>query len=63
MLLQSDGQKIYVLPAWPKSWNVSFKLHAPYNTTVEGELRNGKLQSLKVTPQSRAADVVNMLAP
>jgi hypothetical protein len=63
MLLQSDGQKIYVLPAWPKSWNVSFKLHAPYNTTVEGELRNGKLLSLKVTPQSRAADVVNMLAP
>jgi hypothetical protein len=50
------------MPAWPKNWDVSFKLHAPYNTTVEGELRNGKMLSLKVTPQSRAADVVNMLA-
>jgi hypothetical protein len=62
MLLQSDGRKIYVLPAWPRNWDVSFKLHAPCNTTVEGELRNGKMLSLKVTPQSRAADVVNMLA-
>ncbi|MCX6872595.1 MAG: DUF5703 domain-containing protein [Verrucomicrobia bacterium] len=25
MLLQSDGQKIYVLPAWPKNWDVSFR--------------------------------------
>ena len=61
MLLQSDGRKLYVLPAWPKHWNVSFKLHAPYKTTVEGEFRNGKLVSLKVTPKSRAADVVTML--
>ena len=61
MLLQSDGNNLYVLPAWPKNWNVSFKLHAPYNTTVEGELRDGNVTSLKVMPQSRAADVVNML--
>ena len=26
MLLQADGDKIYLLPAWPKTWNVSFKL-------------------------------------
>ena len=62
MLLQSDGRKIYLLPAWPKNWNVSFELHAPYRTTVEGELRDGKVTSLTVTPQSRAADVVNLLA-
>jgi hypothetical protein len=62
MLLQSDGRKIYLLPAWPKNWNVSFKLHAPYRTTVEGELRDGKVTSLTVTPQSRATDVVNLLA-
>jgi len=60
MLLQSDGQKIYVLPAWPKSWNVSFKLHAPYNTTVEGVFKAGKLEKLTVTPESRAKDVVRM---
>ena len=61
MLLQADGNKIYVMPAWPKAWNVSFKLRAPNNTTVEGVLKAGKLEQLKVTPESRAKDVVNML--
>ena len=60
MLLQADGNKIYVMPAWPKTWNVSFKLHAPNNTTVEGVFKAGKLEQLKVTPESRAKDVVNM---
>ena len=60
MLLQSDGDKLYVLPAWPKNWNVSFKLHAPKQTTVEGEYRDGKLLSLRVAPKSRAKDVVKM---
>jgi len=58
MLLQSDGDKIYVLPAWPKKWNVSFKLHAPKNTTIEGVYRGGKLEQMKVTPDSRRQDVV-----
>jgi len=60
MLLQSDGRKIYVLPAWPKNWDVSFKLHAPLNTTVEGVYKAGKMQNFKVTPESRRKDVVNM---
>ena len=38
MLLQSDGDKLYVLPAWPKTWNVSFKLHA-----AEEHGRRGRL--------------------
>lgn len=62
MLLQVDGKKIYLFPAWPKNWNVSFKLHALYNTTVEGELRNGKLILLNVVPKSRTAEVVNMMS-
>jgi alpha-L-fucosidase 2 len=61
MLLQADGNKIYVLPAWPKHWDVSFKLHAPSNTTVEGVVKAGKLEKLTVTPESRAKDVINML--
>jgi len=28
MLLQSDGNKIFLLPAWPENWDVSFKLCA-----------------------------------
>lgn len=58
MLLQSDGEKLYVLPAWPKDWDVSFKLHAPKNTTVEGVYRAGKLEQLKVTPTSRRKDLM-----
>ena len=58
MLLQSAGDKLFVCPAWPKGWNASFKLHAPRQTTVVGEVRDGKLTSLAVTPPSRAADVV-----
>jgi hypothetical protein len=58
MLLQTDGRKIYLLPAWLKSWNVHFKLHAPHQTTVECEVKNGKVQVLKVLPESRKGDVV-----
>lgn len=59
MLLQSDGEKIFLLPAWPEDWNVSFKLCAANNTTLECEYRDGKVQSLKVTPESRRADVID----
>lgn len=61
MLMQTDGKKIYLFPAWPKDWDVSFKLHAPYHTTIEGVMKNGKIESLKVLPASRAGDVINML--
>jgi hypothetical protein len=58
MLLQSGGRKIFLLPAWPKDWEVTFKLHAPFRTVVECEYRHGQIQSLKVTPETRRADVV-----
>jgi hypothetical protein len=58
MLLQSDGDKIRLLPAWPKDWDVSFKLHAASNTTVECVYRGGKVEKLTVTPSSRASDVI-----
>ncbi|MBI5865133.1 MAG: hypothetical protein HZB38_11620 [Planctomycetes bacterium] len=58
MLLQADREKIYVLPAWPRTWDVSFRLHAPQQTTVECTLRGGKLEKLIVTPERRRADVV-----
>ena len=57
MLMQADGRKILLLPAWPKGWNADFKLHAPLETTVEGKVRDGKIVSLKVTPEARRADV------
>jgi hypothetical protein len=72
MLLQTPGDpsspegsasagKLHLFPAWPAEWDVDFKLHAPRQTVVVGSLRGGVLKSLKVTPESRAGDVVNWL--
>jgi hypothetical protein len=61
MLMQCDGKKIILFPAWPKDWDVHFKLHAPYRTTIEGTLKEGKLTGLKVFPELRRADIVNMI--
>jgi hypothetical protein len=58
MVMQCEGGKILLLPAWPKEWEVHFKLHAPQHTTVEGVSHNGKLEQLKVVPESRRKDVV-----
>lgn len=61
MLMQVDGKKLYLFPAWPKDWDVHFKLFAPYQTTVEGTLKNGKLIDLKVLPEARKTDVKVMI--
>jgi len=52
-----DG-KIYLLPAWPKDWDVEFKLYAPQQTVIEAIVKAGKVVSLKVTPESRRKDVI-----
>lgn len=57
MLMQTDGRKIYLLPAWPDNWDVDFKLHAPYKTVVEGTVTDGELVKMKVFPESRSKDV------
>ncbi|WP_262710202.1 DUF5703 domain-containing protein [Hymenobacter jeollabukensis] len=57
MLLQTADRKILLLPAWPRAWDVHFKLHAPYQTTVECTVQNGKVTQLLVTPEARRADV------
>ncbi len=60
MLMQTCGDQIILLPAWPKDWDTDFKLHAPENTIVEGKVRSGKVVYLKVTPEKRRKDVVIM---
>jgi hypothetical protein len=60
MLMQTKEREILLLPAWPKEWDVDFKLHAPLNTVIEGKTRDGKLLELKVTPETRLKDVVNV---
>jgi len=58
MLLQYDNDKIYLFEAWPKSWDVEFKLAAPQNTIIEGRVKNGAIEWLRTTPASRNKNVV-----
>ena len=58
-LLQQDDTAAHglrLLPAWPCSWDVDFKVHGALNTTITGSLVNGTL-SYTVSPLSRAKDV------
>lgn len=59
MLMQTSGKKILLLPAWPKDWDVDFKMNAPYETTVQGRVVDGEIIDLVVTPASRASDVID----
>lgn len=59
MLMQIVDDQIYLFPAWPPEWDVHFKLHAPGNTTVEAELKDGQIRLLKVIPESRSADIID----
>ena len=58
MLLQTDGDEIRLLPAWPKHWNCAFKLHAPQQTVVEGVVEEGRFTALTVTPSTRKGDAL-----
>lgn len=62
MLLQSDpieeGGAIRLLPAWPKAWDVDFKLRAMGNTIVKCRTKGGKIVELVVDPPSRKKDIV-----
>ena len=42
MILQSYDNSVYVLPAFPKDWDVSFKLYTFGNNPVSGVYRQGK---------------------
>lgn len=58
MLLQAEGNKVYLLPAWPKQWDVKFKLHIPGNRQVEAEWKNGKMVVVKKHPAGNNAEVI-----
>lgn len=43
MLLQYEDNQITTFPAWPKEWDVEFRLWAPGKTIVEGSFRDGQV--------------------
>lgn len=58
MLMQEVDGKLYLFPAWPREWDVRFRLYASGNTVVEAELKGGKVVRVKVTPSERLSDLV-----
>ena len=50
MLMQEVDDRIYLFPAWPRDWDVRFRLRASRGTIVEAELRQGKVVNVRVTP-------------
>jgi hypothetical protein len=61
MLLAAEPDakgKIYLLAAWPKEWDVSFRLHAPGKTLITCDIEEGKITRLEVSPLSRRKDIV-----
>ncbi|MBR1547941.1 MAG: hypothetical protein IJ637_04375 [Prevotella sp.] len=59
MLMQEDADgKIHLFPAWPREHDIRFRLHASRGTTVEAELRGGKVVNIKVYPEERLRDII-----
>ena len=44
MLIQTDGEEVHLLPAWPETWDVNFKVRVPGNKTITGSVREGELK-------------------
>ena len=58
MVMQTPGDAIHLFPAWPRDWDVAFRLHAPGTTRIEAELRGGVLVSLSVDPPGERSRIV-----
>ena len=58
MLLQSEDEDIHICPAWPKKWNVDFKLRASGGTTVAARLHEGTLTELSIIPEKKKKQVI-----
>lgn len=58
MLLQAQDDSLMLFPAWPKDWDVHFKLHAPGKTSVEAKIKNGQPEIIQVSPAFRSVGIV-----
>lgn len=58
MVMQIKNGKIFILPAFPEKWNVSFRLHADKDPVITAEYKNGCLKKLSVFPESERNRVI-----
>jgi hypothetical protein len=57
MIVQESGDKIFLLPAWIPERDATFKLRLRHNMMIQGSVRNGRLESWSIAPESRRKDV------
>ncbi len=53
MLIQEGNGKTVLLPAWPKAWDVDFKLHVSKGATITATVKKGELVKWNIVPESR----------
>ena len=53
MAMQTEGDSIFLFPAWPSDWDADFRLRAPGNTIIDAEIRNGKIKIHEVNPPEK----------
>ena len=58
MLVQQTADKIVLLPAWPRNWDVTFKLKLRQGGTIEGEVKNGELIHWDISPKELSKQVI-----
>ena len=62
MLVQTANDvhnTITLLPSWPCSWDVDFRIFTKKETVIEGSIKNGTLiGDLVVTPEERRENIV-----
>lgn len=58
MVMQVKGNNVYILPAFPKEWNVSFKLHPNSTTTIELEYKDGKIKKMDIYPEEEKNNII-----
>ncbi|HBE67372.1 MAG TPA: hypothetical protein DDW52_04410 [Planctomycetaceae bacterium] len=64
MVMQSIGNRIHLLPAWPEHWTVDFKLNAPSGVSVHGRKEAGQELVYELTGEdSEEFEVVEVSAP
>ncbi|NJD01805.1 MAG: hypothetical protein FIA99_04235 [Ruminiclostridium sp.] len=57
MLLQVDGDRMLLLPAWPREWDVECRMYGPCNTIIKLRLRDGFIEELDIEPRENRKNV------
>lgn len=61
MVLQSYGSRVYLLPAFPREWEVDFKLRVRGGATVSGLYRDGRWVKAPTTVGGEPVELIDSL--